>query len=199
MGAVTFTDMIADVRAFHEKFGSNIGDFSNPKIFNGEFRAKFLIEETLETATALHADDAEEIIDGLCDTAYVAIGAAIEFGIDLSGFAFEFIDEPNPGMELIDAKLPWAFRIKTVGELAAYVIREGRPISVVKGELESVLRTVNGAVLAWGLDVRPFWNEVQRANMEKVPSGAINVKTIKPPGWRGPDHAPILLAQYGLA
>lgn len=199
MGSTVSRNMIDDVTAFHRRFGCHIGDYAAPKIFNGEFRAKFLIEETGETARALDAEDAVEIIDGLCDTIYVAIGSGIEFGIDLSYVPFEHIDEPAPSMELIDNKRTWAAQIETVGELAAHVIREGRSIDVVRGELESVLRTCNAALLTWGLDVRPFWDEVQRANMEKVPSGSIDVKTIKPKGWRGPNHTPILLKQYGLA
>lgn len=190
--------MIADVIAYHERFSSFIGDPNNPKIYNGEFRAAFIVEETGETADALEAEDAVEIIDGICDTLYVTIGTLLEFGLIDPGsvpFEFQHIDKPAPTMKLIDDKHEWANRFRTVGEIAAHVIRAGRPLAVIHGELVAVVVMCNAALSTWGLDVRPFWNEVHRSNMEKIPSGKIDVKSIKPPGWQGPRMAPILVAQ----
>ena len=199
MGAVTFKDMVRDVLAFHQRFGSYIGDPTDPKIFNGDFRAKFIREESKETIDALFANDAAGAIDGICDTLYVTIGSAIEFGINVAEFPFYFLDEPTPTADLFDRKGLWAAEIRRVCGRCADLIDAGESIPLVKAALCGVLWLLNLTVLAWGLDVRPFWDEVQRANLEKVPSGAINKKTVKPPGWRGPDHAPILRAQYGLS
>jgi len=191
--------MIADVLAFHERFRCHVGDLSSPKIYNGAFRAAFIVEETKETAAALEAEDAIEIVDGLCDTLYVTIGTAIEFGIDLSGWEFDHVDRPEPGMRLIEYKGEWAHDIQRVGILVAEEIVSGGTIGNITIGLETLVRVVNRACETWGIDIRPFWAEVQRSNMAKVPSGSINVKTIKPPGWTPPRMAPILLKQYGLS
>lgn len=191
--------MIADVRAFHERFRCNIGNQDTPKIFNGPFRARFIREETRETIQALRDDDAEGIVDGLCDLLYVTIGSAIEFGIDLSFVQFEHNPFPSPGMGLMDRRLEWTDRLMGVCDRAAGAIESEAPISSVRVALMFLIYAINAAVRAWGIDIRPFWNEVQRANMAKTPSGSIDVKTIKPPGWLPPNHLPILATQYGLS
>lgn len=191
--------MIADVRAFHERFRCNIGDPADPKIFNGPFRSAFIREEAGETLDALRDEDAEGMIDGLCDLLYVTIGSAIEFGIDLSIFSFVHRVFPSPCADLIIRKAYWSDVLKKISDGAAEAIDSNAAIVDVTAHLVVLIFVINSVVNAWGLDIRPFWDEVQRANMSKVPSGSINVKTIKPPGWTPPNHAPILAAQYGLS
>jgi predicted HAD superfamily Cof-like phosphohydrolase len=63
-----------------------------------------------------------------------------------------------------------------------------------------VLYVVYGAALEWGVDLAPFWDEVQRSNMAKVggptrPDG----KRLKPEGWQPPDIAGVLRAQVAKA
>jgi predicted HAD superfamily Cof-like phosphohydrolase len=97
------------VAAFHDAMELPVGD--TPEIRMPELRAKLLMEETAETVAALgfHVDaviwepgsagarkvaqykvDADEnlaeVIDGLCDIVYVALGAAATFGVDLDVF-----------------------------------------------------------------------------------------------------------------
>lgn len=53
-----------------------------------------------------------------------------------------------------------------------------------------------GAAIAYGIDLRPVWAEVQRTNMAKVggpvtPEG----KRLKPPGWVKPDITRLLRLQ----
>jgi len=72
-------------------------------------------------------------------------------------------------------------------------------IKAVSAALAAEVVLIRDAVRAWGINLRPFWKEVQRSNMAKVPSGRIDVKTIKPPGWRKPALRPILIAQYEAA
>lgn len=45
-----------------------------------------------------------------------------------------------------------------------------------------------GAAVTMGIDLDPFWDEVQRANMGKA-GGPVRAdgKVLKPEGWRGPD------------
>lgn len=73
-----------DVEAFHRVMGAGIGEF--PAIRNPELRAALIYEEAGETCSAIEAGDLVGAIDGLCDLIYVALGTAVEFGIDLAPF-----------------------------------------------------------------------------------------------------------------
>lgn len=58
-------------------------------------RKKLIMEEAQETCEAIDNDDLVEAIDGICDLIYVAIGAAITFGIhDLEPF-FDEVHRSN--------------------------------------------------------------------------------------------------------
>jgi predicted HAD superfamily Cof-like phosphohydrolase len=56
-----------------------------------------------------------------------------------------------------------------------------------------------GFMIAMGIDLRPIWTAVQRANMAKV-GGAMRKdgKVLKPDGWVPPDIASILSIQPSL-
>jgi predicted HAD superfamily Cof-like phosphohydrolase len=95
--------MQEQVQEFHEKFGHPIGE--TPAFRRPELRAKLILEEAIETAVGIlghtaaadlvrqefielntrtpKAPDFVEAIDGICDTLYVTVGAAIEFGVDI--------------------------------------------------------------------------------------------------------------------
>jgi predicted HAD superfamily Cof-like phosphohydrolase len=72
------------VREFHSKFGQPVVD--KPKIpgIDRQFlRERLMREELDETVWAMTKDDLVEIADGLADLIYVALGTAIEYGIDM--------------------------------------------------------------------------------------------------------------------
>jgi predicted HAD superfamily Cof-like phosphohydrolase len=96
--------MQKQVEDFHRKFGHPIGE--TPAFRRPELRAKLILEEAIETAVGIlghtraaelvrqefielntrtpkDAPDFVEAIDGICDTLYVTVGAAIEFGVDI--------------------------------------------------------------------------------------------------------------------
>jgi predicted HAD superfamily Cof-like phosphohydrolase len=96
--------MQEQVIEFHRKFGHPIGEM--PAFRRPELRARLILEEAIETAIgilgrpqatqlvqeelfkqAVLSDRPEpdfvEAIDGICDTLYVTVGAAIEFGVDI--------------------------------------------------------------------------------------------------------------------
>lgn len=77
-----------DVAEFHRKFGVPIYT-GRPEIRRGALRRKLILEEANETADAIEAGDLPEAIDGLVDTIYVCLGAALEFGVDLAPFFAE--------------------------------------------------------------------------------------------------------------
>lgn len=53
----------------------------------------------------------------------------------------------------------------------------------------------DGALAGFGVPPEPHMNEVCRANMDKFPGGVATKradgKYLKPPGWKGPDHAAV--------
>ncbi len=187
-----------DVLAFHARFRCRIGNVKTPKVFNGAFRAAFIREESREFLKALEANDAIGMADGLCDLLYVTIGAGIEFGIDMSALVPAFDDiKPAPCMELIDRREFWTDQVQYATRRCVEEILSG-DVKAAAVALGAMVEVIKSAVRACGINLRPLWKEVHRSNMEKVASGKIDVKTIKPPGWRGPNLGPILIAQYGI-
>ena len=74
---------VKDIDDFHQKFGFTArphGERPNQALL--AFRLKFLAEELHETMTAARKDDLENILDGLVDLAYVAIGTAWLLNLD---------------------------------------------------------------------------------------------------------------------
>ncbi len=57
-----------------------------------------------------------------------------------------------------------------------------------------------GKALAWGIDIRPIWRAVQRANMAKEGGGQrSDGKILKPAGWQPPDVAGLIEGQIAFA
>lgn len=70
------------VAEFHRLFGVIIGD--KPAIRDRELRAALIAEEAREACQAIMADNLVDAVDGLVDTIYVCLGAAVTFGVDLA-------------------------------------------------------------------------------------------------------------------
>ena len=78
-------DVFADLRRFHDLFG--VPAPSRPGFPSGDrvqLRTTLLCEEFGELMQALTRGDLVEVADGLADLIYVAIGTALELGIDLA-------------------------------------------------------------------------------------------------------------------
>lgn len=84
--------MQQQVEEFHREFGHPIG--TTPAISRPELRVKLITEEAKETTDAIEAGDLVGVADGICDLLYVAIGTAVEFGIDLEPF-FDEVHRAN--------------------------------------------------------------------------------------------------------
>lgn len=97
------------VRDFHAKFGQPIVDKPTiPDTLRENLRAMLMSEEMYETRQAMIDDDLVEIADGLADLIYVALGTAIEYGIDLEP-VFKEVHRSNmeklPGLQRADGKI----------------------------------------------------------------------------------------------
>lgn len=74
----------SDVQDFHRALDIPIGERpTNLCPERVELRISLIEEEARETAEALRAGDMLEAVDGLADLIYVAIGAAVELGVNL--------------------------------------------------------------------------------------------------------------------
>jgi predicted HAD superfamily Cof-like phosphohydrolase len=65
--------------------------------------------------------------------------------------------------------------------------------------LADLIYVALGTAIAYGIDLRPVWDEVQRSNMAKV-GGEVRAdgKRLKPPGWTPPDIMGVLAKQGPL-
>ncbi len=87
--------MQEQVAEFHKAFGVPIA--TTPKLIPTDralLRASLNREECHETDCAIVNQDLVEIADGIADTIYVLIGAAIEFGIDIQA-VFDEVHRSN--------------------------------------------------------------------------------------------------------
>lgn len=66
---------------FHEKFGRGVG--SVPGVRDAYLQVSLVEEESGETVRAIRRGDLVEAVDGLCDTIYTCLGAAVSFGVRL--------------------------------------------------------------------------------------------------------------------
>ncbi|SRR5258706_7917336 len=66
---------------FHRKFDCGIGNKLN--LENWLFRIDLIKEEVTETVTAIRNGDLTGVADGITDSIYVLLGAAVEFGLDI--------------------------------------------------------------------------------------------------------------------
>jgi predicted HAD superfamily Cof-like phosphohydrolase len=66
-------------------------------------------------------------------------------------------------------------------------------VVAVADALADLLYVTYGAAITFGIDVRPIFEEVHRANMAKLGGGTrADGKVLKPHGWQPPDLAPLL-------
>lgn len=68
-------------------------------------------------------------------------------------------------------------------------------VGVADGIADSIV-VLLGTAISYGIDIRPIWNEVHRANMVKAggPRRA-DGKVLKPEGWKPPDIKSVLIEQ----
>lgn len=72
-------------------------------------------------------------------------------------------------------------------------------LSGVAREIVDLIYVLIGKAVTYGIDLRPVWTEVQKANMAKAGGDRrADGKVTKPPGWEPPDVAGVLAVQGPL-
>jgi predicted HAD superfamily Cof-like phosphohydrolase len=215
----TLQKYVHDVCRFHQAMVLHIGDPRAPGFLNDDearLRARLLNEEIGETINkgiaggpegsgprtldgTRGAPDLIELIDGLVDTLYVAIGTSISVGFDVVPLVPW--NEPKVAHDprLLLSRSQYFREMLTGACRAACAAIDARDVDACKATTIGMLYVLNAVVNAWNIPLEPFWDEVQRANMEKLPPDQPGGKVRKPPGWRGPDHRPIFYRVFGLA
>lgn len=171
------------VRDFNVKFGATVGD--TPAIRDPELRAALIEEEAKETIDAIRAGDLVEAIDGICDLIYVAVGAAVAWGVNLEPFMAE-VHRSNMAKEggatRPDGKVlkPSGWQPPQIAELIKYATPMTCQIRILhsSGEWHEVSGQVFGGVLgvheninSVGKDYDPVWT------LTHVPTGLALVHT----------------------
>lgn len=77
-------------------------------------------------------------------------------------------------------------------------INAGDVVDLADG-LADLIYVALGTAIAYGIDLRPVWDEVHRTNMAKEGGDKrVDGKCLKPEGWQPPDVAGVLARQHGL-
>ncbi len=99
----------------------------------------------------------------------------------------------TPGMRDVDLRC--SLIEEEVGETLT-AIRNGDMVGAIDGMCDA-LYVIFGTAVAFGVDLQPYFEEVQRANMSKLgangrPTKDVHGKVIKPKSWTAPDIAGML-------
>lgn len=196
-------DYCRDVLKFKSTMGLLINLTGKPAAlsdFESALQMRLIKEEVGETFyKGIAKEDPIETIDGLADTLYVTIGAAAAYGFNLAEFVTELQNTVRLGVpDTLFARMDH-FAGVLFGALRGIQFAEDfGDIWALGPALAGMVSTIGMICDAWNIPLRPFWDEVQRANMDKV-GGAVREdgKRLKPPGWRPPNHAPIFIRVFG--
>ncbi len=188
-----------DVRTFKIAMNLIVND-GDPEMLN-DFEAKLqqslIVEEVGETVNkGIKKQDVIETIDGLCDTLYVTIGAALAFGFRLEYFVtVPEISDVSTFTHSLFANSEYYINLLLGASRNICQAIDTGDVYAVGPALAGMVSTLGVILKAWNIPLRPFWNEVQAANMRKIGGGVReDGKRLKPPGWVGPNHLPILTA-----
>lgn len=154
-----------------------------------ELRVRLIQEEAQEFIDAVKAKDAVEAIDALCDLLYVTYGAAHVLKAGVMGIkgnmyenwpvTYRIPDWPRLTSELEDFNY-------TINDVV-HAIRTGSK-EVMHGELKELTEGLwQCAAEGVGVDLKPFFMEVHRTNMNKLQGPKReDGKQLKPEGWKPP-------------
>lgn len=167
-------DMYADIGEFHYKFMlPSFGSFDiMPDSLVG-FRERFLVEEATETIKAIRRGDYPEVLDGLIDLAYIALGTLFLMGAKRQEL---MIRRAKYTIQIINALEDG---IKLNHDSAQYLI-----------DLAYGCRDI---AISLGYNFDEGWRRVHYCNMQKVKGDGVKGKrkspwdVVKPEGWVKPE------------
>jgi len=167
--------MWEDVERFHKKFDlPPYGSIASMPDDLRNFREIFLREEALEIKEAKSRQDHAEVLDGLIDLAYVAIGTLYLGGSKKTCLLSSFLE-----LHTSDFQVMARPEFKLTDGSVQYLV--------------DVTSSCRKAALAFGYNFDVGWARVQSANMKKVRATDSSGKrksqwdVIKPQGWTAPD------------
>jgi len=163
------------VGEFHKTFDHPIRTeyytncFDDLKLMN--FRYKLMKEEYDEFVDACKKNDRNEIIDGLCDLAYVIYGAGHCFGINLSCYCNVFTGKSN--LEDFLKKIKGDYMENAISDLDIFLNSYLESINehnhqLLQNSLMVLLDTTYKIVEYLNVDMDKMFREVHRANMTKA-------------------------------
>jgi predicted HAD superfamily Cof-like phosphohydrolase len=204
----------AMVREFHKAFNLVINDVPtippDPCI---QLRINLNNDEEVEYIEGVINKDLGNCIHELCDIIYVACGAAVAWGIEITedeareyfaGYSSEWVMRGNIGVNLLVAQTYYnnrpAPKIPGPRELAAIIhdVHQGcvhfeaasknKDIDAIRSCIFMLLRACYDGLLAYGINMRPFFDQIHEANMGKLwPDGKVHYrsdgKVEKPPTY----------------
>ena len=73
-------------------------------------------------------------------------------------------------------------------------------LAAIADAITDLMYVIIGTAITLGIDIRPIWQAVQRANMAKTGGGTrADGKILKPPGWKAPDVSALIELQIHAA
>jgi Phosphoribosyl-ATP pyrophosphohydrolase len=150
-----------------------------------ELRVKLIQEEAQEFADAVKEKDIVEAIDGLCDLLYVTYGAAYVFDIPMYRSAVEdHIPESAPSWGRIADSME-GFNGAVSDAVTA--LRSGNRNQMELAFNALVTGCWEAGAEGLGVDLKPFFLEVHRTNMNKLRGPKReDGKQLKPSDWKPP-------------
>jgi len=113
---------------------------------------------------------------------------SIDWVRDIQNFheAFNFKNRSTPGIPDTESATLWRKLIKEEYLELVEGLTAGEMTMIADGMTDLIVVILGGA-LAYGIDLRPVWDEVHRTNMLKVGGKRReDGKLLKPEGWRPP-------------
>ena len=200
------------VAAFHRAFGTPdlIGSPGPLPADRIALRLALIREEGVdELAEALAAGDEVAVADALVDTAYVALGSLVEMGARRAPTLFA--PDPSSEKSLLETANGLPGRIAEDLTILENVLLAGNT-AVPTRLLETVVDRAEFAFAWAGLDMQPYFDEVQRANMSKLGADSLPVvsrgealdgapegKVLKGPAYSPPDLVTVHVLRTGRA
>ncbi len=208
----------SDIKEFHVKFGMEFPEqLVTLPLDVIEFRSCFMVEELTEYANACVKRDLENTVDSLIDLSYVILGTAFMHGENWDENHTEVqYGKPNVDMALQNpqflsksATYDSVRRITALIELytkSAIESLNGDPIPLQAAMISlHCANTITMSLSALhGFTWQEHWDEVHKCNMAKERSSGSDdtrskrkhsLDVVKPIGWVGPNHYPILVAK----